>query len=282
MLRLKKRSAVALGFGALALIWSVASAAPYPDLIVKVRGPAEAMPGEDIGERVTIGVKNRGQRNAVGTEQSKNGYMIDLVLSRGRNLEVRPATYAEQFRDGVMLRGGRVSRTNTLGPDETARYRVGAVIPRDTPPGTYCLGAIVDPFDRVQESNEENNVACGKIQIGGGRPDLYVAEFRTKPSPPIQGAVVGVRVSIHNKGGSDSGKFRVQWWAGTNFPRPACTWNVEGLRVAEGKTLTCRYKGYKSWYAKLDTKVVVDVDRNVQESNERNNVLTRTISVRRR
>ncbi len=64
-----------------------------------------------------------------------------------------------------MLRGGRTSRTNTLKPGETACYRVGAVIPRDTPAGTYCLGIIVDSFNKVRESNEENNSKCARIRI---------------------------------------------------------------------------------------------------------------------
>jgi hypothetical protein len=278
----KKSIAVALGLGALALIWSAASAAQFADLMVKIKGPAQAKPGEDIGEQVKILVKNSGRKKALGTEHSKNGYVLDLVLSSDRNVEVKPATYSESFHEDVMLRGGRISRTNTLAPGETARYRVGATIPRDTPAGTYCLGIIVDSFNRVPESNEENNVKCAKIQIGGGRPDLYVSEFQLKPNPPTQGEPVGVRVGVYNRGDAPAGGFRVQWWAGKNFPGPACTWKVDRLPARGGRIVQCRYKGYKSWYAKLDTKIVVDVDRNVRESNERNNLTIETISVRRR
>ena len=275
-------AAVALHFGVLALIWSPASAAQPADLIVKIKGPAEAMPGEDIGEKIKVAVKNVGQSTALGTEDSRNGYMIDLVLSRDANVSVKPATYSERFREDAMVRGGRISRTKTLAPGESTHYRVGAVIPADTPAGNYCLGIIVDSFNRVRESNEENNVKCASIQIGGGRPDLYVSEFQLSPTPPTQGNPVEVRVGVYNKGDAAAGNFRVQWWAGTNFGQPACTWNVERMAARGGQVLKCRYEGYKSWYGKLDTKVVVDVDRNVQESNERNNLMIQTISVRRR
>ncbi len=281
MYKLKRSTVIALGFGAVVLIWSAASAAQLPDLIAKVSGPGEAIPGEDIGERVKVVVKNNGQRRAIGTENSKNGYMIDLVLSRDRDVEIKPAAFSERFREDVMLRGGRISRTKTLKPGETARYRVGAVIPRDTPAGTYCLGIIVDSFNKVRESNEGNNSMCARIRIGGGQPDLYVSEFALKPDPPEQGRPVGIRVGVYNRGAAASGGFRVQWWAGKNFPAPACTWRVDGLAARGGQIQRCKYKGYKSWYGKLDTKVVVDVDRDVRESDERNNLMIKTISVRR-
>jgi hypothetical protein len=263
------------------LTWAAVGAAEPPDLIVKIRGPAEARPGEDLGEQVEVVVKNRGQRPALGTVEGGNGYVIDVVLSRRRDLEVKPATYSENFHDGVMLRGGRISRTTTLQPGQTESYRTGAVVPRDTPEGVYCLGAIVDSFRGVRESNEANNVACATIRIQSGRPDLYVSQFQMEPDPPVQGQPVSVRVGVYNKGESASGGFRVEWWAGKNFPGPACTWNVEGLRARGGRILRCTYKGYRSWYASLDTKVFVDVHRNVQESDERNNVMIKTISVRR-
>ena len=144
-------------------------AGKLPDLTVSVSGPKSARAGADISRRVKLTVKNAGQSPAEGTAAADaNGYMVDLVLSRDATLPVSFATYTPTFHEDVLLKGGRVSNTATLTPGASKTYAVGATIPADTPPGTYCLGAVVDPGQRVVESNEANNTSCHKIRIGGG------------------------------------------------------------------------------------------------------------------
>ena len=110
---------------------------------------------------------------------------------------------------------------------------------------------------------------------------MFVSEFSLDPSTPIQGSPVSVRVGVYNKGTDRSGAFTVQWWAGENFKEPACTWRVDSLAVRGGRILTCTYDGYRSWYGRLTTKVVVDSAEEVAESNEENNEYRKTISVRK-
>jgi len=55
------------------------------------------------------------------------------------------------------------------------------------------------------------------------QPDLYISEFSLTPNPPLQGQPVGVRIGVYNQGDSRSGPYAVHWWAGKNFPEPACT-----------------------------------------------------------
>ena len=112
-----------------------------------------------------------------------------------------------------------------------------------------------------------------------GAPDLYVSEFALNPATPTQGKPVAVRVGVYNKGTAPAGAFKVQWFAGENYPTPACEWIVESLVAKGGRILTCNYAGYPSWYAKLTTKVVVDSGAAVAESDEANNVFKREISV---
>jgi hypothetical protein len=88
-----------------------------------------------------------------------------------------------------------------------------------------------------------------------------------------------VRVGVYNKGTAPAGPFTVRWWPGENYPTPGCEWPVESLVASGGRILTCNYAGYPSWYAKLNTKVVVDTGATVAESDEANNTLTREISV---
>jgi hypothetical protein len=136
------------------------------DLRVSVQGPAEARAGEDLSARVRLAGSNAGGAPADGTaEGGSAGYMIDLVLSPDSALAVRPATFSPTYQPGVLLRGGRVSNTRRLAPGATAEYPVGAVIPADTPPGRYCLGAVIDPLERVGEASERNNTACHWIRV---------------------------------------------------------------------------------------------------------------------
>ncbi|HKK06462.1 MAG TPA: CARDB domain-containing protein [Gammaproteobacteria bacterium] len=140
-----------------------------PDLRVRLAAPASARAGTDIGRQVKLEAYNTGRAAALGTDRARsNGYMIDLVLSRDRNMPSGWASYSANFHEDVLLRGGRVSNTKTLNPGQHEVYRVGAGIPADTPAGAYYLCAKVDSGNKIRESNERNNVACRPIRIQGG------------------------------------------------------------------------------------------------------------------
>jgi hypothetical protein len=137
-----------------------------PDLVVKLSGPAQARAGDDIGSQLRVTVGNRGRAPATGTMESPgHGYMVDLVLSTDKELPDHFATFTGRFAEDALLRGGRVSNTRTLQPGASMEYRAGVLIPPDTPPGIYCLGAIVDPGQRVAESNDKNNTFCHRIEV---------------------------------------------------------------------------------------------------------------------
>jgi hypothetical protein len=145
-----------------------------PDLVVLIQsllGPITAKPGDDVGPRLRLVARNIGRVAAPGTIgilDPANGYMIDLVLSTDGNIPAGFAMYSPNFAEDVLLKGGRVSRTVDLAPGGAAAYRVGAMIPVDTPPGNYFIGARIDPGSRVAESNENNNTAVWPIVIQGG------------------------------------------------------------------------------------------------------------------
>ena len=138
------------------------------DLIVSAVGPTEAKPGEEIP--VKLPVKNIGA-SAPGTiDETENGYMVDIVLSTDDFAPIKFAKFSPHFFEDVLLKGGRVSRTQTLPPGERIEYAVRVVIPVDAPPGDYHLCAVVDPGTVVQESNENNNVACSRLRLSSPLP----------------------------------------------------------------------------------------------------------------
>jgi hypothetical protein len=111
-------------------------------------------------------------------------------------------------------------------------------------------------------------------------PDLVISKLVLTPNPPVQGEPVAVEVTTYNRGDSRSGPYVVQWWAGKNFPEPACTWSVDdGSNPKGGRVLHCRYAGYASWYGRLETVATVDVANTVREQNEVNNQRSMTIRV---
>ncbi len=146
---------------------------PLPDLIVAIAGAAEASPGQDISELVQLSVQNIGAAFAPGTFDDPMGHMVDVVLSSDDVLPVKFAAFSPHFHEDALLQGGRISGTETLQPSERISYSlpVGTVIPVDTPPGHYCLGAVVDPGTTVQESDEANNTACHWIKISPTQPE---------------------------------------------------------------------------------------------------------------
>ncbi len=117
------------------------------------------------------------------------------------------------------------------------------------------------------------------LQMAAAAPDLYVSEFSLNPEQPVQGSPVSVRVGVYNQGNSPSGPFTVHWLPGENYREPACTWFVDGMTARGGRILTCTYEGYPSWYAQLNTKVVIDGYGQVVENDESNNYYVEAISV---
>lgn len=117
------------------------------------------------------------------------------------------------------------------------------------------------------------------IGEAGAQADLFISELSLSPAIPEQGQPVDVRLGVYNRGTVPAGRFKVEWWAGENYPSPACTWAVENLAARGGRILECRYAGYPSWYSKLVTKAVADPFGSVAETEEANNTRTMTIQV---
>jgi hypothetical protein len=114
-------------------------------------------------------------------------------------------------------------------------------------------------------------------------PNLKITSLRFDPYPPKQGEPVTVYITVLNDSDVQvEGDFVVVWWAGVNFPRPACSWNLQYIPMPRtSEDVSCRYAGYGSWYASLETKAVVDTENEIEELNEDDNEFRMTISVSR-
>ena len=111
-------------------------------------------------------------------------------------------------------------------------------------------------------------------------PDLYVSAFSFSPSTPVADSPVHVSITIYNKGtAAVSTPFLVHWYGGENFANPSCKW-LMGVTIPKnsGRIVECDFT-FVSWYFGINTKVIVDVNDSVEESNEANNIFLKKIDV---
>jgi hypothetical protein len=109
-------------------------------------------------------------------------------------------------------------------------------------------------------------------------PDLGISQYTLSPNPPTQGQPVAVSISVYNYGNAPAGAFTVEWWSSTGADSPRCSWTITSVPAHGGYVKSCNYS-YPSWYAFIDTRVVVDSGNTVAESNEANNVNVTRIQV---
>lgn len=155
------------------------------DLSPVIGARADARPGQAL--MITLQIDNRGDANCPGTNESASGYMVDIFLSTDRVAPATWAVYAPTWREDVLLRGGRVSNTQSVAAGSNFRYgapsyEIGPfTLPTGIPPGAYYLCAGVDLGNRIAESNERNNTACNPIRI---LPTLRL-DPRRAPQPSL-------------------------------------------------------------------------------------------------
>jgi hypothetical protein len=134
----------------------------------------DVFPGKVIQFKVTI--KNVGRGVAHGTVKpdgstTPNGYMIDLSLSKDLIRDpVKPHTVPSpyNFTEGMLLKGGRISRTFDLATGEEKEYSASVEIPKNIKPGKYWIGVSLDPFNKVAEvppTGESDNAVNHGITI---------------------------------------------------------------------------------------------------------------------
>jgi subtilase family serine protease len=136
----------------------------------------------------------------------------------------------------------------------------------------YVTKAIVDSQNDVEESNENNNTATKEVTPLHGKPDLTITEYEFNHDP-VMGEEFKVKITIKNKGETDTGDFKWEWWS-TAYSS-SCDGEVDGLEAGASTEVSCNYT-YSSW-STYTTKAIVDADDEIDEKNEGNNTSTKTV-----
>ena len=110
-------------------------------------------------------------------------------------------------------------------------------------------------------------------------PDIIIKDFTLNPATPKKGQPVQVSLTVYNNGDVQAGAFSVKWWPVETDATPACIWDITSLNGKGGQVKTCDYGGYPNEHASINTKVFVDADNTIVESNESNNVMLKQITV---
>ena len=106
------------------------------------------------------------------------------------------------------------------------------------------------------------------------KPERFITMAAEYPGVEIPiGEDVTMDVIFYNKGKRDAGSFWWEWWPkSSNWE---CRDKVSGLASGEHKVLYCAYT-FTS-LADYNTKVILDSEYEIDESDEGNNVLTKPI-----
>ncbi|MFF4748870.1 CARDB domain-containing protein [Streptomyces sp. NPDC002514] len=245
-----KFTANSSGYGAqVAEFEVIGTAAPNPDLVVNDLTWTPASPVETDTVTVQATVRN------AGTAAS-------------------PASTVNVSVDGTVAGSAPVG---ALAAGATATVPVG-IGKRAT--GSYTVSAVVDPTDTVPELDNTNNsrTATNKLTVAQAPgPDLEVTGVTTNPSSPAAGAAVSFTVAVHNRGT-------------TAVPAGTVTRLVAGGQtlggtagvIAAGATQQVAIAG--TWTATSGAVVLAataDATNTVAETNENNNVFSRSIVVGR-
>jgi hypothetical protein len=225
------------------------TAAPNPDLTVTELVWAPASPSETDPVEVTATIRN------AGTAAS-------------------PATSVDVSLEGAVAGTAPVGALQP-GASTTVKVAVGRKAE-----GSYTVSAVVDPAGSVVEQDDTNNSRTGSSKLVVGQapgPDLTVTAITPDPAAPAVGAAVSFTATVNNRGTSGVA-------AGTVTRLTAGTTTLNGTTpaVAAGTSVTVPLSGtWKAASGGITLTATADATMTVAETNEGNNVLSRSLVVGR-
>ncbi|MGY3790810.1 CARDB domain-containing protein [Streptomyces antibioticus] len=227
----------------------VGTAAPAPDLTVTTLDWTPAAPSERDAVTVKAGVRNAGTARSAATT-------VDVSV------------------EGTVAGSAAVP---ALDPGASATVDIAT---GTRPAGSYGVSAVVDPRNTVAELDDTNNsrTAANRLVVSQAPgPDLEVRSITTSPANPAVGQAVSFTVAVHNRGTSAAPAGSV-----TRLQAGSTTLNGTTGQVAPDATVNVAIAG--TWTATAGGATLTataDATGVVAETNENNNVFTRSLVVGR-
>lgn len=102
-------------------------------------------------------------------------------------------------------------------------------------------------------------------------PDLLVSAMRVSPTSPRPGQIFRMSVTITNVGTANSGAFTYGWDASLNPPEQLLSYTSRVDNIPPGSSRNVTFPFSYGWWGTYSSQLRVDLDSEVQESDERNN-----------
>ncbi|MEE6259088.1 CARDB domain-containing protein [Plantactinospora sonchi] len=223
--------------------------APNPDLVVSTATWTPTAPTETTPITLSATVRNTGSAAAAATTVN--------------------------FSLGGAVVGSAPVAALAAGASATVTHLVGT-----RPQGSYPVAVVVDPTDTIIEQDNGNNsfTATSPLVVAQAPgPDLQVLGITVNPSNPAVGAAVTFTVAVNNRGTAASGATTV-----TRLVVGNTTLNTNTPSIPAGSTANVPVSG--AWTATSGGATITataDATNAVAETNEGNNVGTRSIVVGR-
>ncbi len=237
-------------------------------------------PGDSLG--YTQNVSNIGAGEAKQVKYA-------VFLSADQKLDFDPAKDpADPTQGDKMVTSLANSTLLKLAPGATLPLTYSLQLPKDTPDGSYYLIAKIDVLDKIDETDEGNNVATTsttvtvKLVVKQGQ-DLALLDMTVQPKGTYLNGTVSVKYHVKNTGTEQTKAFpaTIYFCQDKAFSEATCVLNltsftINPLAVGEEKTdskivtisPSTPVAGIKGWfiYLRIDPKNII------AELDETNNV----------
>jgi hypothetical protein len=165
-------------------------------------------------------------------------------------------------------------------PNIPANGTATASIPWDTTgfTGTVPVRAVIDPFNRVAETNETNNEATANLTILT-RPDLQTTQMALSNPEPVTDELVSITLSVHNAGQTAAGAQTIALYDGNPEGGGALIAAQNLASLAGGTTVNMIFPWTPTTASLHRLFARLDRDGQVNESDEGNNQSWRDVYV---
>jgi hypothetical protein len=144
--------------------------------------------------------------------------------------------------------------------------------------GPVTITAMVDPFNRLAESNEANNSLSVPITILS-RPDLAIPSITLSDDEPVVGQAVTVTIAVHNSGETAAGAQTVTLYGGNPDAGGTLVGTGGGAPISGGMTTTVSFPWTPTTPGPHRLFARADQGNTVSEFDEMNNDAWRDLSV---
>ena len=231
--------------------------------------------------------------------QSKTDLVVNDIIYSDNSFYVKYCNQGQgtsNVKFAIKLSSSKCSNCNIIIGGDSTRYTVPLLgecaISEAVGKNWFGVGTsnyvemtiIVDSGGQIDESNENNNTLVKTVVIGGtqGKPDLTFSNLTMDPTNPVVGQKVKFTYTVKNIGTAISPGYYPLWtgnagvYAGTSEDTSSnCTWS--GLNPSESGSCV-EFRRYDN----PGTFIVswkIDPNNEIDESNENNNTLEKTIIV---